>query len=171
MTLVGFTRPGEDYAYKFADIVGINRYFGWYGYPQWGRPGEPGDLTRARELLDKELDVFRETIGEKPIVMTEFGADAIAGHHSMYCLQFTEEFQAEMLKTYIQLFQGRTDIAGMHIWHFADFSTNQDPLRVQGNRKGIFSRNREPKIAAYAVRKLWTGKDFSLQSLDVTKHR
>ena len=157
-TLVAFTRPGEDHAYKFADIVGINRYYGWYGYPQWGSPGEPGDLTRAIELLSEELDKFSAII-EKPFIITEFGADCIEGHHSMFALQFTEEFQAEFLKRYIKHFQQRTDVAGMHIWHFADFSTNQIPLRVQGNRKGIFSRNREPKIAAFAVRQAWTGEE------------
>ena len=157
-TLVAFTRPGEDHAYKFADIVGINRYYGWYGYPQWGSPGEPGDLTRAIELLSEELDKFSALI-EKPFIITEFGADCIEGHHSMFALQFTEEFQAEFLKRYIKHFQQRTDVAGMHIWHFADFSTNQIPLRVQGNRKGIFSRNREPKIAAFAVRQAWTGEE------------
>ena len=77
----------------------------------------------------------------------------------MFGQQFTEEFQAEFLKRYITCLKNRPDVAGMHIWHFADFSTNQLPLRVQGNRKGIFSRNREPKIAAFAVRQAWTGKD------------
>lgn len=157
-TLVAFTRPGEDYAYKFADIVGINRYYGWYGYPQWGEPCKPGDMTKGVELLGAELDKFSELM-EKPFILTEFGADCIAGHHSMFGLQFTEEFQAEFLKRYIKHLQQRSDVAGMHIWHFADFSTNQLPLRVQGNRKGIFSRNREPKIAAFAVRQAWTGKE------------
>ena len=157
-TLVAFTRPGEDYAYKFADIIGINRYYGWYPYPQWGNPGAPGDLGAAIELLGRELDKFSEISG-KPFIITEFGADCIAGHHSMFDLQFTEEFQAEFLKRYIEYLQNRPDVAGMHIWHFADFSTNQLPLRVQGNRKGVFSRNREPKAAAFAVRQAWTGQE------------
>ena len=157
-TLVAFTRPGEDYAYKFADIIGINRYYGWYPYPQWGNPGAPGDLNAAIELLGRELDKFSEII-EKPFIITEFGADCIAGHHSMFDLQFTEEFQAEFLKRYINYLRHRPDVAGMHIWHFADFSTNQLPLRVQGNRKGVFSRNREPKAAAFAVRQAWTGQE------------
>jgi len=154
-TLVAFTRPGEDHAYKFADIIGINRYYGWYAYPQRGTPGEPGDMKRAIELLNQELDKFSETM-EKPFIITEFGADCISGHHSMFGQQFTEEFQAEFLKRYITCLKNRPDVAGMHIWHFADFSTNQLPLRVQGNRKGIFSRNREPKLAAFAVRQAWT---------------
>ena len=157
-TLVAFTRPGEDYAYKFADIVGINRYYGWYGYPQWGSPGAPGDMKRGVELLNEELDKF-SALMEKPFILTEFGADCISGHHSMFGLQFTEEFQAEFLKRYIASCQKRSDVAGLHIWHFADFSTNQLPLRVQGNRKGIFSRNREPKAAAFAIRQAWTGKE------------
>ena len=169
-TLVAFTRPGEDHAYKFADIIGINRYYGWYGYPQWGNPGEPGDLPRAIELLEAVLDKFHELIA-KPFLISEFGADCVAGHHSMFTLQFTEEFQAEFLKRYIKHFQSRSDVAGMHIWHFADFSTNQIPLRVQGNRKGIFSRNREPKIAAFAIRQAWTGQDgLGLQPLGESRN-
>ena len=115
-------------------------------------------MKRAIELLNQELDKFSETM-EKPFIITEFGADCISGHHSMFGQQFTGEFQAEFLKRYITCLKNRPAVAGMHIWHFADFSTNQLPLRVQGNRKGIFSRNREPKIAAFAVRQAWTGKD------------
>ena len=63
----------------------------------------------------------------------------------MFGQQFTGEFQAEFLKRYITCLKNRPAVAGMHIWHFADFSTNQLPLRVQGNRKGIFSRSLIPR--------------------------
>ena len=38
------------------------------------------------------------------------------------------------------------------IWNFADFMTKQEPGRTLGNRKGIFTRQRQPKIAAHVLR-------------------
>ena len=156
LTYVAYTRPGQDHAYKFADIIGVNRYFGWYAYASWGSPVQPGDISGGVRMLNTELDKFM-ALYDKPLILSEFGVDCIQGTHSAFCQQFSEEFQSEFLERYIRCLQKRSDIAGMHVWCFADFFTNQDPLRVQGNRKGIFTRSREPKMAAFTVRKLWTG--------------
>ena len=39
--------------------------------------------------------------------------------------------------------------------NFADFATSQSLLRVQGNKKGIFTRDRKPKLAAHYFRERW----------------
>lgn len=44
---------------------------------------------------------------------------------------------------------------GEQIWNFADFATAQGIVRVDGNKKGIFTRSRRPKSAAYSVRERW----------------
>ena len=47
-------------------------------------------------------------------------------------------------------------------WNFADFATCQGPMRVGGNRKGLFTRDRRPKMAAHYFRGRWGklyGKD------------
>ncbi|CAG2062394.1 unnamed protein product [Timema podura] len=41
---------------------------------------------------------------------------------------------------------------GEMIWNFADFATKQDYTRVIGNHKGMFTRERQPKESAYALR-------------------
>ena len=41
---------------------------------------------------------------------------------------------------------------GEHIWNFADFMTKQEPRRVAGNKKGIFTRDRQPKMSAHLLR-------------------
>ena len=41
---------------------------------------------------------------------------------------------------------------GEHIWNFADFMTKQEPRRVAGNKKGIFTRERQPKMSAHVLR-------------------
>ncbi len=39
------------------------------------------------------------------------------------------------------------------IWNFADFMTKQQYHRVAGNRKGVFTRQRQPKAAAHLLRR------------------
>ena len=41
------------------------------------------------------------------------------------------------------------------MWNFADFQTNAGIIRVDGNKKGMFTRDRKPKAAACAVRERW----------------
>jgi len=41
------------------------------------------------------------------------------------------------------------------VWNFADFATSQGIMRVQGNKKGIFTRDRKPKAVAHDLRKRW----------------
>ena len=45
---------------------------------------------------------------------------------------------------------------GVHLWNLTDFRTPQMYLRCGGyNHKGIFSRLREPKLAAHKLRLEW----------------
>jgi beta-galactosidase/beta-glucuronidase len=45
-----------------------------------------------------------------------------------------------------------------NVWNFADFMTKQAPKRVYGNRKGVFTRQRQPKAAAHLLRRRWRDK-------------
>ena len=47
---------------------------------------------------------------------------------------------------------------GEHVWNFADFKTNQGLKRVGGNRKGVFTKARQPKMAAYYLKERWENK-------------
>ena len=44
---------------------------------------------------------------------------------------------------------------GEHVWAYCDFQTKQGLNRVDGNKKGVFTRNRQPKAAAHLLRKRW----------------
>jgi beta-glucuronidase len=44
---------------------------------------------------------------------------------------------------------------GEQVWNFADFQTSQSIMRVQGNKKGVFTRERKPKMAAHMLRERW----------------
>ena len=134
----------------FSDVVCINRYFGWY------TNGGQMDLGRAE--LEKDVDeVYR--LLKKPIIIAEFGADTVAGMHSEPPEMFTEEYQVEFLRAYLDVADARDFIIGMHVWNFADFKTGQAVRRVGGmNLKGVFTRDRRPKMAATYLRERWGGR-------------
>ena len=46
-------------------------------------------------------------------------------------------------------------VIGAHVWCFADFKSTQGTARVLLNRKGVFTRDRQPKMSAYMLRDLW----------------
>ena len=46
-------------------------------------------------------------------------------------------------------------VVGEHPWNFADFDTQQGPMRAGGNHKGLFSRKRTLKMAAYYIKNRW----------------
>jgi beta-glucuronidase len=130
------------------DVIAINRYYGWYM--------EGGNLEVAKAYLRRELDKWVERYPSKPIMLTEYGADTIAGFHDSMPMMFTEEYQAEFLKAYHQVVDEFPTFIGEQVWNFADFATSQSPIRVQGNKKGVFTRDRKPKLAAHVLRERWT---------------
>ncbi|RXN38462.1 beta-glucuronidase-like protein [Labeo rohita] len=69
-------------------------------------------------------------------------------------MMFTEEYQKTVLQNYHNVFdQKRKEfVIGELIWNFADFMTAQTITRVVGNKKGIFTRQRQPKAGAFLLR-------------------
>jgi beta-glucuronidase len=146
-TLVGVMGGPVDWL-ALSDIVFINRYYGWY--VQGGR------LDEAAEMLARELDSLHASLG-KPIVISEFGADTIAGLHSDPPEMWTEEYQVEFLRRYLDVAAERPFVVGLHVWNFSDFKTGQSSGRAGGmNHKGVFTRDRRPKMAAHFLRERWT---------------
>ncbi|MFA5007515.1 MAG: beta-glucuronidase [Candidatus Izemoplasmatales bacterium] len=140
----------ETKAAMFADVIGVNRYVGWYV--------DVGDLDAIAPKLERELREYHETFG-KPVFLTEFGADTIAGNHALPPAIFSEEYQVEFLKIYHETVAKLSFMIGEHVWNFADFATKQGITRFDGNRKGVFTRDRRPKMAAHWLRDAWKEAD------------
>jgi beta-glucuronidase len=128
------------------DVILLNRYSGWY----FG----PGDLETAETGLETELRQWAE-LHDKPIIITEYGADTYPGLRSIVPSPWTEEYQAELLDVYHRVFDRVDAVVGEQVWTFADFATMPGVFRVDGNKKGIFTRDRRPKTAAYHLRRRW----------------
>jgi beta-glucuronidase len=144
----GAATPETDLIMDLFDVICVNRYFGWYQ--------QTGDLEAAEIALEEELRLWQDTY-DKPIIMSEYGADTLAGLHSILAVPFSEEFQVDMLDMYHRVFDRIDAMAGEHVWNFADFQTSIGIRRVDGNKKGVFTRDRKPKAAAHSLKKRWTG--------------
>lgn len=150
VTLVNIllAKPGLDKVMDLVDVVSLNRYYGWYV--------EHGDLAKAELGLEAELKEWQELYPEKPILMTEYGADTIPGLHSLWNIPYTEEFQIDFYDMHHRVFDRIPNLVGEQVWNFADFETNVMIFRIQGNHKGLFSRNREPKQVIKHFKDRWT---------------
>ncbi|MDA8374497.1 MAG: beta-glucuronidase [Actinomycetota bacterium] len=147
LTIVEYTLPDESHVADLVDVLCVNRYIGWYS--------DCGDTSLVEKQLEDDLRRWRSLYG-KPILITEYGADAVGGFHQDPPAMFTEEFQCELLSLYHRVFDKLDFVIGEHVWNFADFATKQSPSRVLGNRKGVFTRQRQPKSAAHLLRRRWT---------------
>lgn len=139
---------GQCKATVLADVICLNRYYGWYK--------NLSDLDAAKKALDEELEKWHELHPEKPIMFTEYGADTISGFHDIdFNTPFTEEYQIGYYKANHEVMDSKSYFVGEHVWNFADFQTKYGIFRVQGNKKGLFTRERQPKSAAHYFKVRW----------------
>ncbi|WP_288938423.1 glycoside hydrolase family 2 TIM barrel-domain containing protein [uncultured Sphingomonas sp.] len=117
------------------DVLAINTYNGWYS---------PDRLT---DLPSSEWRVP----ADKPLIFSEFGADAKAGFHDAAHMQkFSEEYQAEYYRQTLAMADRIPTLRGMSPWILKDFRSprRQNPDFQQGwNRKGLISETGQHKEA------------------------
>ena len=131
---------------QFVDVLCINKYIGWYS--------NHSRLEVIGEKLTEDLTAFYEK-HHKPVILAEFGADTIEGLHSLPAETFSEEYQALYLLEVCKTLDKLPWCIGEHVWNFADFKTKETVHRVRGNRKGIFTKDRQPKMSAHVIKNRW----------------
>lgn len=143
----------NDQSFAFLDLLCLNRYNGW--------KTETAQLDLGCEVLARELDEVYARY-HKPILLTEFGAEAIPGCHADPPEMFSEEYQAETVTRFVQILDSKPYVAGQLVWCLCDFKTSQEVRRMGGiNHKGIFTRDRRPKLAAHRLRQVWRKDESS----------
>jgi beta-glucuronidase len=149
VTVVSTVGLAEE-AFEFCDVLCVNRYFGWYS--------QQGDIAEGMRLLSDDLDAIHAKYG-KPLILSEFGADAVSGMHAQPPEMFSEEYQAELIMRTIEVLRQKPYAVGEHVWNMCDFKTSQGITRVGAlNHKGVFTRDRRPKLAAHRLREWWGAK-------------
>jgi len=143
------TEPfGKCLVAPLVDVICLNRYWGWYE--------DHSDLSNAALHFEAELKGWTEKYPNVPFIITEYGADTMAGAHSIHNLPWSEEYQSSYLEMSNSVFDKFPGVVGEHVWNFADFQTKPGIFRVLGNKKGAFTRDRQPKAAAHTLRARWT---------------
>lgn len=118
------------------DVIGINEYCGWY----------TPDFQKLPQLMENSSP-------DKPVVITEFGADALAGHHGTISDKGTEECQAQIYRQQVETLRGIEYVKGMTPWILYDFRCPRRTSFIQGyyNRKGLLSEDKKYRKPAFYV--------------------
>ena len=149
--------PDTCKCYQFADMIALNRYYGWYmmgGY----------EISDAEEAFRREMDQWAAKGLDKPFIFTEYGADTYAAEHKLPSVMWSQEYQTEYLEMCHRVFDSYDFVRGEQVWNFADFQTTEGIMRVNGNKKGIFTRQRQPKEAAFFYKKRWESLPLDYKS-------
>lgn len=117
----------EDRLTEHLDVIGLNEYFGWY---------EPGFDGLERLLANSTPD--------RPVVISETGAEAATGLHGPESRLFTEERQALVLKRQVEIAAAAPYVAGVFVWLLYDFRSDRRQTGYQRgwNRKGVIAEDK-----------------------------
>jgi beta-glucuronidase len=127
------------------DVIAINQYEAWYSDRS---PAELGSLRF-------------ESGFDKPLLFSEFGADALASHHGPREQLWTEEYQAWLYEETLKLVERTPGCVGLSPWVLKDFrSPRRWHGRYQGywNRKGLVSETGQRKLAFSVLRRFYEAK-------------
>jgi len=108
------------------DVLAVNTYAGWYG----------------NDRLDALPDLRWSLPADRPLILSEFGADALSGYHDAARKKFSEEFQAEYYRKTLAMAERIPTLRGMSPWILKDFQSprREHPVYQNGwNRKGLLS--------------------------------
>lgn len=137
----------DENAFKVLDVVCLDLY------PAW--ESSPGQIKEAMAELATALDNIHEKF-PKPVIMTEFAPDAIPGHHALPSEMWSEEYQAEVVANVIQVLRSKPYVIGHMPGTLADYRVAQSTAAPMGMAyRGMFTRERRPKLAAHSLRTLW----------------
>ncbi|HUX62003.1 MAG TPA: glycoside hydrolase family 2 TIM barrel-domain containing protein [Ignavibacteriaceae bacterium] len=135
------TQIVQDPFADYVDVLAFNEYIGWYD-------GLPVKCSRVKWEINYE----------KPVIITEFGADALGGYHADKLTRFSEEYQEDLYKQQIAMLKKIPQLRGMTPWILCDFRSPRRvlPYYEDGwNRKGLISNKGIKKKAFYVLQKFY----------------
>ncbi|WP_462412886.1 glycoside hydrolase family 2 protein [Neobacillus sp. Marseille-QA0830] len=146
-------RPLEDILLPLFDVIGINKYSGWY----------EGDVNGFKDMLEQFHERAEQMgAGEKPVLMTEFGGAGIFGDIGWEPRLFSEDYQSQIVAEALAIFRDDPKVGGTYVWQFADtrgdLKSNGKYFRDRArsfNNKGLVNEYRKPKQAFREVRRIY----------------
>jgi beta-glucuronidase len=130
---------------EYVDIVSFNQYLGWY-----------------RGTNESCKDMQWVIPYNKPVIISEFGGEALQGLHGDKKERWNEEYQEELYVQNTQMFNRIEGLAGVSPWILVDFRSPRRQLpNIQDffNRKGLISDQGIKKKAFYVMKDWYTQKE------------
>ncbi len=127
----------EDPFAEYTDIVNFNQYVGWYD-------GLPPACDNINWIIKYN----------KPVMISEFGADALQGLHGDALTRWTEEYQEDLYKRTLAMLSKIPQFRGVSPWILCDFRSPRRHLPViqdGWNRKGLIGENGTKKKAFFVL--------------------
>jgi beta-glucuronidase len=127
------------------DVIGQNEYVGWY------------------TLTPEESDRIQWTFPQKPVIMSEFGAEAKAGNHGAVNQRWTEEQQVYVFEHQFAMLRKIPQLRGVAPWILMDFrspSRNVPKLQDGYNRKGLIAEDGTKKQAFFLLQKAYSERSI-----------
>ncbi|MCC7147328.1 MAG: hypothetical protein IT443_12850 [Phycisphaeraceae bacterium] len=147
--------PHDDLCLDLCDVVSINTYPGWYFR-------EIKDIPQELDNIVARLQA--KGVGQKPLIISEIGAEGLSGFRDWPADRWSEPYQARLLETTIRHILARpAAFAGLALWLYCDFRSTEAVGRILNrargmNNKGSLDEYRRPKMAYYTVRDLFTNR-------------
>lgn len=130
---------------NYVDLVAFNEYLGWYG-------STPDACQTAKW----------ETVYDKPLFISETGAEALGGNHGAEKVMWSEEYQAWYYREQLAMLDRMpSNFVGISPWILADFRSprRNNPKYQDGwNNKGLFDQSGKKKKAFYLLRDYYKKK-------------
>lgn len=128
------------------DVVGINKYMGWY---------HPWPVKPSAAKWD--------VVPNKPLIITEFGGEALYGQNGDrdFASSWGEDYQARLYEDNLVMMNNIPNLAGVSPWVLFDFRSpfRFHPTNQEGwNRKGLVSDRGQRKKAWYLMKKYYDSK-------------
>lgn len=129
----------------YIDVLAMNRYEAWYGY------------RNPRQIDEVNWDVAFD----KPLIFSEFGADALYGYRADPLERWSEDYQKLLYERTLAMADRIPNLVGTSPWILKDF---RSPRRFHGrfqdywNRKGVIDPQGNRKLAFGVVRDWYARK-------------
>ncbi|WP_338767634.1 glycoside hydrolase family 2 TIM barrel-domain containing protein [Massilia sp. METH4] len=126
------------------DLASFNEYAGWY----W---------ASNKDMLDFHFNIPYD----KPVIITEFGADALGGFHGDADTRWSEEYQDQLYKNQFRMLEAIPGLRGMTPWILVDFRSPRRPhpyYQDFWNRKGLITQSGKRKLAFHTLKAYYDKK-------------
>jgi beta-galactosidase len=130
---------------SITDVIGFNRYFGWY--------------RGTIEDFGRDIDDLHQKYPQWRILLSEYGADAKRGYHveNPERFDFSEDYQLRFHEGYLRQINERPWIGGSAVWNGCDFASEHKIGNIPRiNQKGLVDYSRRPKDAYYFYQSQWS---------------